>query len=92
MFESSALFATVALASLFATYASAADSVDNYTGTIADVASSTDNEGNASLENLTVAVEVEQKGSQVSYSYAVSGTRGDHPGMGGYPDAFFNFC
>ena len=37
MFESSALFVTVSLASLFATYALAADSVVNYTGTISDL-------------------------------------------------------
>ena len=37
MFNSSALNTTITLASLFATYASAADSVVNYTGTIADL-------------------------------------------------------
>ena len=88
MFESSALFVTVSLASLFATYASAADSVDNYTGTIADY---TSGDVNPSLENMTIAVEVEQKGSQVGYSYTVSGKFVEDQ-SGKRPDVFFSLC
>ena len=53
--------------SLFATYASAA--VHNYTGTIADLEDS----GEKLLTDMTVAVEVVQTGSQVTYDYTFSG-------------------
>ena len=70
MFKPSALNTTVVLAALFATIASAAESVDNYTGTIADLVDS----GDAKiLENMKVAIEVDQTASQVTYDFTVSG-------------------
>ena len=65
MLKESALNTTIALASLFATYASAAESVNNYTGTIADL--------DGELENMAVAIEVVQTGSQVTYDYTFYG-------------------
>jgi len=70
MIKSSALLATAALA---------ADSVNNYTGTIPGqataVAPATQTQG--SLSDLDVKVQVDQKAKQVTYDYSVSGTFGE---------------
>ena len=60
MFKSSALLASVAYA---------ADSVNNYTGALPDLAGT----GRGDLSNVKVAVKVDQKGSQVTIDYTVSG-------------------
>ena len=64
MFKSSALLASVAIA---------ATTMDNYTGTIADLAGT--EHGN--LTNVKVAVEVKQVDAQVTYDYTVSGLFAD---------------
>ena len=76
MFNSSALFATIAQAALFATLASAAKSVNNYTGTIADFANQNEFSGVTTtyLKDLTVEIELDQKCThQVTYEYTVKG-------------------
>ena len=75
MFKPSALNTTVA---------SAAESVDNYTGTIADLV--------GELENMTVAIEVVQTGSQVTYDYTFSGAFVTTPGEGSPKPAAISLC
>ena len=69
MFKSSALLATAALA---------ADSVNNYTGTIPGktTLTGTEEQPQGSLSDLSVKVQVDQKTKQVTYDYNVSGTFG----------------
>ena len=70
MFKSSALLATAALA---------ADSVNNYTGTIpgqTTVAVSPKTQPQGTLSNLDIKIQVDQKTKQVTYDYSVSGTFG----------------
>jgi hypothetical protein len=67
MFKSSALLATAALA---------ADSVNNYTGTIPGDATTKAGHPQGSLSDLSVKVQVDQKAAQVTYDYNVSGTFG----------------
>ena len=87
MFNSSALNTTIALASLFATYASAANSVDNYTGTIADLSN---DDGDKKVVDVTVAIEVVQTGLQVTYEYTIEGAFGYQHSSG--VNAGFGLC
>jgi len=71
MIKSSALLATAALA---------ADSVNNYTGTIPGQFSIVGPDGyhpQGSLSDLDLKVQVDQKANQVTYDYSVSGTFGE---------------
>ena len=68
MFKSSALLATAALA---------ADSVNNYTGTIPGQTTAANTQPQGTLSNLDIKIQVDQKTKQVTYDYSVSGTFGE---------------